>query len=65
MASLVYPGALHTRFDHTLGVCHVAGLIADQLGLGDDERRMVRLAALLHDLGHGRMALSHRLVRGD
>ncbi|MEZ6056108.1 MAG: HD domain-containing protein [Planctomycetaceae bacterium] len=53
LASLVYPGALHTRFDHTLGVCHVAGLMAQSLGLDDEERRLVRLAALLHDLGHG------------
>lgn len=53
MASLVYPGAVHTRFEHTLGVCHVAGLMAKQLDLPDDERRLVRLAALLHDVGHG------------
>lgn len=53
MAHLVYPGALHTRFDHSLGVCHVAGLLAKQLGLSDDEVRRVRLAGLLHDLGHG------------
>jgi HD superfamily phosphohydrolase len=53
MANLLYPGALHTRFDHSLGVCHVAGLLARQLGLRDDEIRRVRLAALLHDLGHG------------
>src|SRR5271170_6468048 len=33
LASLVYPGALHTRFDHTLGVTHVAGSMAESLGL--------------------------------
>ena len=53
MANLVYPGALHTRFDHSLGVCHVAGLMAEELGLADEDTELVRLAALLHDLGHG------------
>ncbi|HXB58187.1 MAG TPA: HD domain-containing protein, partial [Candidatus Acidoferrales bacterium] len=53
MASLVYPGALHTRFDHTLGVAHVAGQMADELKLDNDERNLVRQAALLHDIGHG------------
>ncbi|MGA2442212.1 MAG: HD domain-containing protein, partial [Tepidisphaeraceae bacterium] len=53
LASLVYPGALHTRFDHTLGVTHVAGLMASTLGFADSEVRLVRLAALLHDIGHG------------
>jgi uncharacterized protein len=54
MANLVYPGALHTRFEHSLGVCHVAGMLAKQFRLRDDsEISLVRLAALLHDLGHG------------
>lgn len=53
MASLVYPGALHTRFDHSLGVAHLAGQMADSLKLDVDERRMVRIAGLLHDIGHG------------
>ena len=36
MAYLVYPGANHTRFEHSLGVYHVARLIADKLLPGDD-----------------------------
>ncbi|MBI5552595.1 MAG: HD domain-containing protein [Desulfobacterales bacterium] len=54
-ANLVYPGALHTRFEHSLGVCHVAGLMAKALGVdpSKDEYRLLRLAALLHDIGHG------------
>lgn len=53
LANLVYPGALHTRFDHSIGVCHVAGMMAEELNLRDEDRKLVRLAALLHDLGHG------------
>jgi len=53
LASLVYPGALHTRFDHTLGVTHVARLMAEQLQVEGDELSLVTLAGLLHDVGHG------------
>ena len=53
LAHLVYPGAMHTRFEHSLGVCHVAGLLAHSLKFTEDEKRLVRLAALMHDLGHG------------
>jgi len=53
LASLAYPGALHTRFEHSLGVCHIAHSMAEALGLGEDEKRLVGLAALLHDVGHG------------
>ena len=52
-AHLVYPGAHQTRFEHSLGVCHIAGLLAQRLGLSDEDRDLVRLAALLHDIGHG------------
>jgi HD superfamily phosphohydrolase len=54
---LVYPGAVHTRFEHVLGAMHVAGQIAESLaptsGIGPDQVQEVRIAALLHDVGHG------------
>ena len=53
LASLVYPGATHTRFEHSLGVAHVAGRMARKLGLDRDAQKLVRHAALLHDVGHG------------
>lgn len=53
LASLVYPGAVHTRFDHSIGAMHVAGLISNAVRLEPEERRLVRLSALLHDIGHG------------
>ncbi len=53
LAHLVYPGAVHTRFEHTLGVVHVAGRMADRLKIGTEQKRIIRLAALLHDIGHG------------
>jgi HD superfamily phosphohydrolase len=54
--SLVFPGATHTRFEHCLGVMEVASRMVDRLSsLRDDAeaKRRIRLAALLHDLGHG------------
>ena len=52
-ASLVYPGAEHTRFGHALGAAHVAGRVTAALGLPDDIARDVKVGALLHDVGHG------------
>ena len=53
-AQMVYPSATHTRFAHSLGVMYLAGLYARAL-LKDDEERIsaIRLAAMLHDIGHG------------
>ncbi len=48
-----YPGAEHSRFSHSLGTYHLACLVARHLGLGPEEERLLCLAALLHDLGHG------------
>ncbi|NLN09085.1 MAG: HD domain-containing protein [Methanoculleus thermophilus] len=52
-ANLVYPGANHTRFEHSLGTMHLARLMSQQLGLDDEETKLVTTAALLHDVGHG------------
>jgi HD superfamily phosphohydrolase len=52
-ASLVYPGAEHSRFGHALGAFHVAGRVTSALGLEPQVARDVKIAALLHDIGHG------------
>ena len=67
---LVYPGAMHTRFEHSLGVMHLATkmydaitrkernlrLLKDLIGYEkaglEKDRQLVRLSALLHDIGH-------------
>ena len=53
LAHLVFPGAHHTRFEHSLGVSHVAGMMADSMSLDDSEKDIVQVAAMLHDVGHG------------
>ena len=53
MTHLVYPGALHTRFEHSIGVRHIAGRLSESIGLSDEDRDIVQVAALLHDVGHG------------
>ena len=69
IAYLVYPGATHTRFEHSLGVMHLASLIFEKIcksvrpdvfhfvpRKGSSNylywRRVLRMAALCHDLGH-------------
>ena len=56
-AHLVYPSAQHSRFEHSLGTMHVAGLAGDHLfslGVIDKESiQELRVASLLHDIGHG------------
>lgn len=70
LTDMVYPGATHTRFEHSLGVMHLTTLMYDAIinndtnkkileerlsyndaGLKKD-RQLIRLAALLHDVGH-------------
>ncbi|WP_411964154.1 HD domain-containing protein [Haloferax sp. YSMS24] len=50
---LVYPSASHTRFEHSLGVYHLASQALSHLDIGGDRAAHVRAAALLHDIGHG------------
>ena len=63
-AALVYPGAVHTRFEHSIGTLHVCDRLLDACNknasrdpagchrVTDDERRILRAAALLHDVTH-------------
>jgi HD superfamily phosphohydrolase len=52
-AWLVYPGAEHSRFGHALGAYHIASRISDQLELDPRTALHVKVAALVHDVGHG------------
>ena len=54
-SEFVYPAANHSRFEHVLGAMHLAGLLSDVLPthLDQHDREQLRLAALLHDIGHG------------
>jgi len=63
-AALVYPGSVHTRFEHSIGTLHVCERLLDACNknaardpagchkVTDEERRVVRAAALLHDVTH-------------
>ncbi len=63
LAWLAYPSARHSRFEHSLGVRHVAGAILDRLEAvrgrpyRAEHRAVILAAALMHDVGHG--AFSH------
>ena len=48
----VYPSANHTRFEHSIGVAHLADRALDHLGIEGQQAERVRAAALLHDIGH-------------
>jgi HD superfamily phosphohydrolase len=50
---LVYPGANHTRFEHSIGSMYLASRLANSLELSDEEKEMLRVSAILHDAGHG------------
>lgn len=57
MAYLVYPGANHTRFEHSIGTLALADRMCRELALPKEKAEKVRAAALLHDVGH--VAFSH------
>ncbi|MEM3549923.1 MAG: HD domain-containing protein [Candidatus Bathyarchaeia archaeon] len=56
-AEYVYPGANHTRFEHSVGVMYLAGRVLENPNImrliSGEEAEAVRMAALLHDVGHG------------
>lgn len=68
-AEFVYPGANHTRFEHSIGVMYLAGRLSENPNLSqrlsEDEVQTIRIAALLHDVGHGPFShvFEHLLVK--
>lgn len=71
LTHLVYPGALHTRFQHALGAMHLMGLALDTLKnkgveVSEQEEESAAIAILLHDIGHGPFShsLESTLVKG-
>ncbi|MBB1285318.1 HD domain-containing protein [Flavisolibacter sp. BT320] len=70
-ASLVYPGAVHTRLHHSLGAYHLMGLALTELRnkgveITREEEQGAKIAILLHDIGHGPYshALERKLIKG-
>jgi HD superfamily phosphohydrolase len=70
-ASLVYPGAVHTRLHHSLGAYHLMGLALSELrnkgvAITAAEEQGAKIAILLHDIGHGPYshALERKLIKG-
>ena len=66
LSNLVYPGAIHTRFNHALGAMHLMGKAINTLRskgkeITDKEAEAATIAILLHDIGHG--PFSHALER--
>jgi len=54
LSNLVYPGANHTRFEHSLGVMHLASMLIERTEtVSQEEKDELRVAALVHDIGHG------------
>jgi len=53
----VYPGANHTRFEHSIGVMYLASRVVENSSISqyisEDEAKLVKIAGLLHDVGHG------------
>ncbi|MEE9438315.1 MAG: HD domain-containing protein [Saprospiraceae bacterium] len=69
LTHLVYPGALHTRFQHALGTLHlmteaISSLREKGISITEEEAEAVCIAILLHDIGHGPYshALEHSII---
>jgi HD superfamily phosphohydrolase len=71
LAHLVYPGAMHTRFHHSMGAYHLMCMALQELKskgteISEEEEVAAKLAILLHDVGHGPYshALEHGIIEG-
>ena len=71
LSQLVFPGADHSRFVHSIGVMHVARRFFERVaricsgGMDKDQKTVVLAAALLHDLGHGPFSHAFEKITGE
>lgn len=68
LTSYVFPGATHTRFEHSIGVCYLSGEWAKhlqqrhpELNISENDIKIVMISGLIHDIGHG--PFSHTFER--
>ncbi|MEM2811201.1 MAG: HD domain-containing protein [Candidatus Korarchaeum sp.] len=61
----VYPGAVNTRFEHSLGVMHLAGVMGESLCDERETVELLRIAGLLHDVGHGPFSHSFETILSE
>lgn len=69
LVNRIFPCAVHTRYSHSLGVMHVAALMTESINgkfrvpfFSDDDIQVIRLAGLLHDIGHYPMSHNVEMV---
>jgi HD superfamily phosphohydrolase len=67
-AFLTYPGAEHSRFSHSLGVMHLAGILGNHFAqmsyIDEEDIQKIRIAGLLHDVGHGPFSHMYEEILG-
>ena len=56
--NLVYPGANHTRFEHSIGTLFLANKVGTTLELDKEVVELLRICGLLHDIGHSPFHMS-------
>ena len=64
--NLIYPGANHTRFEHSIGTLHLADKLARRLNLDSEIIELLRICGLLHDIGHTPFShVTERVLKND
>ena len=69
LSDFVFPGATHSRFMHSIGVFHnarrLAEIVRKESGSDDNRQKVVLIAALLHDIGHGPFSHAFEIARKE
>ena len=61
-AQLVFPGAHHSRLEHSLGAYFIASELSEAINLNEEEKNIIKCAALLHDIGHGPFSHTFEMI---